>query len=215
MASVRAVVRLGHQARSAANVKLRQPLAEVIVATDDARRREHIARHVDLVGGELGVKAVRLATSAEQFAEIEVMPLLKVLGPKYGRDLDLIRGLLREGEFQLDDGHVRVGDWMLDAGEFELRTRARDGFSVLDGDGFAVALDTEITPELELEGEARDLIRQIQVMRQEAGLDVTDRIRLTHPSGPVWDEHGTWIAGETLATESVSGDAVAIERMPA
>jgi isoleucyl-tRNA synthetase len=215
MASARAVVRLGHQARSAANVKLRQPLAEVIVATDDARRREHIARHVDLVGGELGVKAVRLATSAEEFAEIDVMPLLKVLGPKYGRDLDLIRGLLREGEFQLDDGRVTVGDWKLEPGEFELRTRARDGFSVLDGDGFAVALDTEITPELELEGEARDLIRQIQVMRQEAGLDVTDRIRLTHPAGPVWDEHAAWIAGETLAAERDSGDAVAIERLPA
>jgi isoleucyl-tRNA synthetase len=209
------VVRLGHQARSAANVKLRQPLAEVIVATDDARRREHIARHVDLVGGELGVKAVRLATSAEEFAEIEVMPLLKVLGPKYGRDLDLIRGLLREGEFQLEDGRVTVGDWTLEPGEFELRTRAREGFSVLDGDGFAVALDTEITPELELEGEARDLIRQIQVMRQEAGLDVTDRIRLTHPAGPVWDEHAAWIAGETLAAERDSGDAVAIERLPA
>src|SRR5439155_14251 len=108
----------------------------------------------------LGVKAVRLATSAEEFAEVEVMPLLKLLGPKYGRDLDVIRGLLREGEFRLDDGHVTVGDWTLEPGEFELRTRARDGFAVLDGDGFAVALDTEITPELELEGEARDLIRQ-------------------------------------------------------
>ena len=183
--SVRAVVRLGREARSAASVKLRQPLAEVIVATDDPARREHAARHVDLIGAELGVKAVRLATSAEEFAEVEVMPLLKVLGPKYGRDLGMIRGLLREGEFTLDDGRVQVGDWTLEPSEFELRTRAREGFSVLDGDGFAVALDTELTPELELEGEARDLIRAVQVMRQEAGLEVTDRIRLTHPQAPV------------------------------
>ncbi len=215
MASVRAVVRLGHQARSGANVKLRQPLAEVIVATDEPGRREHVARHVALVGGELGVKAVRLATSAEEFAQIEVMPLLKVLGPRYGRDLDVIRGLLREGEFRLEDGRVSVGDWMLEPGEFELRTRAREGFAVVDGDGFAVALDTEITPELELEGEARDLIRQVQVMRQEAGLEVTDRIRLTHPPAPVWDEHGGWIAGETLALERGEGPVLAIERVPA
>jgi isoleucyl-tRNA synthetase len=212
MASVRAAVRLGHKARSAANVKLRQPLAEVIVATDDSRRREHVARHVDLVGGELGVKAVRLATSAEEFAEVEVMPLLKLLGPKYGRDLDVIRGLLREGEFRLDDGHVTVGDWTLEPGEFELRTRARDGFAVLDGDDFAVALDTEITPELELEGQARDVIRQVQVMRQDAGLEVTDRIRLVHPDDRVWGEHGAWIADETLATELVPDAALAIER---
>jgi isoleucyl-tRNA synthetase len=212
MVSVRAVVRLGREARSAASVKLRQPLAEVIVATDDPARREHAARHVDLIGAELGVKAVRLATSAEEFAEVEVMPLLKVLGPKYGRDLGMIRGLLREGEFTLDDGRVQVGDWTLEPSEFELRTRAREGFSVLDGDGFAVALDTELTPELELEGEARDLIRAVQVMRQEAGLEVTDRIRLTHPQAPVWDEHGDWIAAETLAVERVAGADVAVER---
>jgi isoleucyl-tRNA synthetase len=214
MASVRIAVRLGHKARSAANVKLRQPLSEVIVATDDVRRREHVARHVDLVGGELGVKAVRLATSAEEFAEVEVMPLLKLLGPKYGRDLNLIRGLLREGEFRLEDGRVVVGDWTLEPGEYELRTRARDGFAVLDGDGFAVALDTEITPELELEGEARDVIRQVQVMRQDAGLEVTDRIRLVHPEGPVWGEHGAWIAEETLASEVVAGDQLTVERVP-
>jgi isoleucyl-tRNA synthetase len=213
MASVRSVVRLGREARSAANVKLRQPLAEVIVATDDAARREHVARHVDVVAGELGVKAVRLATSAEEFAEVEVMPLLKVLGPKYGRDLGMIRGLLRENEFTLADGAVRVGDWTLEPGEFELRTRAREGFSVLDGDGFAVALDTDITPELALEGEARDLIRSIQEMRREAGLEVTDRIRLSHPPGPVWDQHGDWIAGETLAVERSADGTLAIERV--
>ena len=53
MASVRAVVRLGHQARSTAGVKRRQPLAEVIVATDDANRRDQVGRHVDLIAGEL------------------------------------------------------------------------------------------------------------------------------------------------------------------
>ncbi|MFL6049151.1 MAG: isoleucine--tRNA ligase [Gaiellales bacterium] len=212
MASVRAVVRLGHQARNDAGVKLRQPLAEVIVATDDATRRDHVGRHVDLIAAELGVKAVRLATSAEEFAEVEVMPLLKVLGPRYGRDLGMIRGLLREGDFSLNDGHVDVGEWRLEPGEFELRTRARDGFAVQDGDGFAVALDTDITPELELEGGARDLIRAINMMRQEAGLEVVDRIRLTHPAGAVWDAHGDWIATETLTVERQVGEVLAVER---
>jgi isoleucyl-tRNA synthetase len=212
MASVRSAVRLGHQARNDAGVKLRQPLAEVIVATDDAGRRAHVARHIDLIAAELGVKAVRLATSAEEFAEVEVMPLLKVLGPKYGRDLGMIQGLLREGDFTLDNGNVEVGEWTLQPDEFELRTRAREGFAVKDGDGFAVALDTEITPALALEGEARDLIRAIQEMRREAGLQVSDRIRLTHPPGPVWDAHGDWIAGETLAVERRVDGTIGIER---
>ena len=89
------------------------------------------------------------------------MPLLKVLGPKHGRDLAMIRGLLREGQFELARRRAsQVGDWMLEPGEFELRSRAREGFAVPDGEGFVVALDTEITPELTLEGVARDVIRR-------------------------------------------------------
>jgi isoleucyl-tRNA synthetase len=140
------------------------------------------------------------------------LPLLKVLGPKYGRDLGVIRGLLREGDFQLSDGHIEVGGFTLEPGEYELRTRARDGFSVLDGDGFALALDTEITPELELEGAARDLIRAINLMRQESGLEVSDRIVLIHPPGGVWDTHGDWIAEETLTVERRPGSELALER---
>ena len=176
----------------------------MIVATDDPARRAHVAQHVELVAAELGVKEVRLTTSAEEFAEVEVMPLLKLLGPKYGRDLAMIRSLLREGEFELRDGRVHVGDWVLEPGEFELRARAREGYAVADGDGFAVALDTEITPELRLEGVVRDVIRTIQVRRQDMGLEVTDRIRITYPASDgdvsrAFAEHGEWIARETLA----------------
>jgi isoleucyl-tRNA synthetase len=217
MRSVRAVVELGRRGRDDAGIKLRQPLREVIVATDDPARRAHVAEHIELVAAELGVKQVRMTTSAEEFAQVEVMPLLKLLGPKYGRELAVIRGLLREGEFDLSDGHVRVGDWVLEPGEFELRARAREGFAVSDGDGFAVALDTEITPELQLEGVVRDVIRRIQVMRQDAGLEVTDRIRLTYPQSDgdttrAFEQHGDWIAAETLAVSVEPGDGLAIEK---
>jgi isoleucyl-tRNA synthetase len=218
MASARAVVELGHSARNDAGVKLRQPLAEVIVATDDPQRREHVSAHADLIGAELGVKGVRLATSSEDFAEPEVMPNLKLLGPKYGRDLGVIRGMLREGEFSLTGGGtVEVGGWTLEPGEYELRTRAREGFAVADGEGFAVALDTEITPELALEGVVRDVIRQVQVMRKDAGLELTDRIRVTYPRSDgdttrAFAEHGDWISAEVLAVALEPGDGLAIAR---
>jgi isoleucyl-tRNA synthetase len=215
MESVKAVVELGRRSRDDARIKLRQPLRAVIVATDDPARRGHIAQHVELVAAELGVKEVRLTTSAEEFAQVEVMPLLKLLGPKFGRDLAVIRSLLREGEFDLRDGRVHVGDWVLEPGEFELRARAREGFAVADGDGFAVALDTEITPELRLEGVVRDVIRTIQVKRQDMGLEVTDRIRITYPSSDgdvsrAFEEHGEWIARETLAVAVEAGAELAI-----
>jgi isoleucyl-tRNA synthetase len=217
MDTVRAVVRLGFRSRDDAHIKLRQPLREVIVATDDPVRRAHIAEHVELVAAELGVKGVRLTTSAEEFAQVEVMPLLKLLGPKYGRELAVIRGLLREGEFELRDGRVHVGDWVLEPGEYELRARAREGFAVADGDGFAVALDTEITPELRLEGVVRDVIRTIQKMRQDAGFEVTDRIRITFPENDgdvsrAFAEHGEWIASETLAVAVEPGAELAVFR---
>jgi isoleucyl-tRNA synthetase len=217
MASVRAVVELGRRARDEAGIKLRQPLGEVIVATDDPARRTRVAEHVELVAAELGVKRVRLATSAEEFADVDVMPLLKVLGPRYGRDLAMIQGLLRERQFELRDGRVHVGEWVLEEGEFELRTRAREGFAVTDGEGFAVALDTEITPELHLEGVVRDLIRGLQEMRKDAGFEVTDRIRITYPANDgdvtrAFAEHGDWIAAETLAVSVEAGERLAIER---
>jgi isoleucyl-tRNA synthetase len=217
MASVRTVVALGHSARNDAGIKLRQPLAAATVATADPSRREQIGSHADLVAAELGVKEVRLTGSSEAFAEVEVMPNLRVLGPKYGRDLGMIRGLLREGEFAVRDGHVDVGDWTLEPGEFELRTRAREGFAVVDGDGFAVAIDTEITPGLRIEGVARDAIRNIQELRKQAGLEVTDRIRLTHPRddadlGAAFAAHGDWIASEVLAVAVAPGDGWAVAR---
>jgi isoleucyl-tRNA synthetase len=187
------------------------------VATADAVRRTQVLAHADLIAAELGVKRVDLTSSSEEFAEVEVMPLLKLLGPKYGRDLDIIRGLLREGEFTLDGDRVQVGDWVLERDEFELRTRAREGFAVVDGDGFAVALDTEITPELALEGTVRDVIRQVQELRKAAGLAVTDRIKLTYPraDGEVtaaFERHGEWIASETLAVALTPGPELAVQR---
>ena len=217
MTAVRSVVTLGHSARNDAGIKLRQPLRTATVITHDPGRRAAVAAHLGLVADELGVKEVQLAESSDEFAEVEVMPILKVLGPKLGRDLGVLRERLREGDFTLDDGGVDCGEWRLEPGEFELRTRAKPGFSVVDGEGFAVVLDTEITPELALEGVARDLIRTINQMRADADLQLTDRIVITYPASDgdvtrAFREHGERIAGETLAVELEPGDALAIRR---
>src|SRR5439155_17224416 len=197
--AVRAVVELGRAARAQANLKIRQPLRAVIIATDDDTRRKQVAMHLDLIKRELSVKDVQLATSAENFAQTEVVPNFKVLGPKYGKNLNALSALLRAGKFERSNGQLKAGEWVLEPEEFEMRTRAREGFAVVDGDGFAVALDTEITPELALEGRARDVIRQIQDMRKESGFELTDRTTTTF--GPdhadVFAAHGEWIKRES------------------
>jgi isoleucyl-tRNA synthetase len=214
MAAVRAVVELGRAARDNANLKVRQPLRAVIVATEDETRRRQLAMHIDLIRDELNVKDVELATSAEEFAQTEVIPNFRLLGQKYRKDVGRIQQLLKSGAFERANGEVKVGDWVLTGDEFEVRTRARAGFAVVDGGGFAVALDTELTPELELEGRARDLIREIQDMRKQAGLEMIDRIRILYPDehAATFDVHGERIKAETLAVSAEHGENLAIER---
>ncbi|MGZ4143087.1 MAG: isoleucine--tRNA ligase [Actinomycetota bacterium] len=215
METVRTVIELGRAARAQANLKIRQPLRAVIVATDDDTRRNQLGLHLDDIRSELSVKDVQLATSAEDFAQTEVIPNFRLLGPKYGKDVGSIAALLKKGTFERADGELTVGDWVLTGDEFEVRTRAREGFAVADGAGFAVALDTEITPELALEGQTRDLIRQIQDMRKQADLEMTDRIRIVYPDehAASFDAHGDWIKAETLAVEAKTGKNLAIERL--
>ena len=215
MEAVRAVVELGRAARDNANLKVRQPLRAVIVATEDDTRRRQLAMHLDLIREELNVKDVVLATSAEDFAQTEVMPNFRLLGQKYRKDVGRIQQLLKDGAFERADGEVKVGNWVLTADEVEVRTRAREGFAVVDGGGFAVALDTEITPELALEGRARDLIREIQDMRKQGGLEMTDRIRILYPEqhAATFDAHGERIKVETLALSAEQGENLAIERI--
>lgn len=214
MNDVRAVVELGRAARADANIKVRQPLRSVIVATENEAARARLAHHDELICTELNVKGVRFASSSEDFAQIEVVPNFRLLGPKVGKNVGAIQALLKQGAFERANGECKVGDWVLTGDEFEVRTRAREGFAVVDGDGFAVALDTEITPELALEARARDLIRAIQDARKQADLALTDRVRAGVPAefSDVLEAYGDRVRAETLAIEITTTDTLTVEK---
>jgi isoleucyl-tRNA synthetase len=214
MALVREVVVSGRAAREQAQIKTRQPLAALLVATDSDRLRAALEAHAELVSDELAVKEVRIVASSEDFAETEVTPNFRVCGPRYGSDLREIQRLLRQGEFTREGDRVKAGRWTLEPDEFEVRTRAREGFAVAGGDGFAVALDETITDELAREGAARDLIRSIQELRKQADLELTDRISITYPPADrdTFAALGDWIRRETLAEYAAEGDELAISR---
>lgn len=87
----------------------------------------------------------------------------------------------KSGNFQeLADGRIQVGEFVLEAGEYEIAYEPLEGVSldVMSGTGMVIAVDTVITEELELEGYARDLVRVIQDLRKEAGYEVSDRVRV-------------------------------------
>jgi isoleucyl-tRNA synthetase len=209
----RAVVGLGHSARSQAGLKLRQPLRRVVVSTADPGRRALVSRQVEEIAGELRVKEVEIAERPNAVAELRATPRLDLLGPRFGSNLPELRKLLDEGSFELADGNLRAGPFVLAPGEFTLEYAPKEGWAVSQDDGFVVGVDTRLDAELELEGRVLDLIHAVQRLRKDSGLEITDRIVLTLPEeARDLSGHEEWIKGETLAMRIEYGPVLAIEK---
>ena len=209
VADVRRVVALGHQARQAAGFKVQQPLRALVV--EGAGRAEGQAAEIR---DELRVKDVRFATVD---SELLVKPNLPVLGPKLGRELGAVREALRGGAFEaLDGGRFRVAGHLLEPDEVLVERAGKEGWAVAAEDGVTVALDTHVDEELERERRVYELIRQVNALRKESGLELSDRIALTIPErdADLLDAHADWIRAETLATslDAGAGDAPTIAK---
>jgi isoleucyl-tRNA synthetase len=207
VAEVRRVVELGRQARGDAGLKLRQPLRRLVVQGAGPAQR-----HVEEIAEELRVKEVEFGPV--EATEVRVKPNLPLLGPKLGKELGSIRAALEAGRFeQLDGGGVRVEGHDLAPEEVLVERSAREGWALAEDDSVTVAVTTELDDELRLEGRALDLIHQLNTMRKDAGLALTDRIRVTLPASDAdLLQHEDWIREEVLATE-VATDSVGEPRI--
>jgi isoleucyl-tRNA synthetase len=206
IAAVRRVVELGRQARSASQLKLRQPLRRLVVAgAADAARG-----HADEIAEELRVKEVEFGDV--EASELRVKPNLPVLGPKLGAALRDVRERLQRGEFEeLDDGRFQVDGHVLEADEVLVERIGLEGWAVASEDGVTVALDTALDDDLRLEGRLFDRIHEVNVLRKESGLEVTDRIRLWVPDEELLGTYADRLAAETLAV-AVEPGALRIEK---
>jgi isoleucyl-tRNA synthetase len=199
VADVRRVVALGHKARQSAGLKVRQPLRTMFFEGAPLA-----AGHVDEIAEELRVKEVR--PEAFPDARFRMKPNLPVLGPRLGKALPEIQRALANHEIEeIGEGRFRVGNHELTSEEliFEgLEPIGEGSWAFALEDGTRVALDTALDPELELEALVLDLIHQINSMRKEQGLELTDRIRITLPEAQRHLlQHEDWIKEETLAVE--------------
>jgi isoleucyl-tRNA synthetase len=204
VADVRRVVGLGHQARAASRLKLRQPLRRLVV--EGAPRAES---HADELRDELRVKEITFGPV--DATELHVKPHLPALGPRLGKDLVAVRAALAAGQFeQLAGGGVRVLGHELGPDEVLVERSGKEGWAVASGEGVTVALDTALDPDLELEGRVYDLIHTLNSMRKEQGLEITDRIavRLPEADADLVERHAEWIKAEVLAV-SLETDGVA------
>jgi isoleucyl-tRNA synthetase len=198
---VRRIVELGRQARGDAGVKLRQPLRRLVVQGAGPAQR-----HAAEIAEELRVKEVEFAPV--EAVEVRVKPNLPVLGPKLGKELGAVRSALEAGEFeQLEGGGVRVNGHELGADEVLVERRGRAGWALAADDALTIAVTTELDDELRTLGRVYERIHQVNAMRKDAGLELTDRIRLRLPSvDEDLVEHVDWIKEEVLATELVFAD---------
>ncbi|HRN28304.1 MAG TPA: class I tRNA ligase family protein, partial [Terrimesophilobacter sp.] len=207
MDRVREIASAGLALRKAKNLRVRLPLATLTVVGGGAG----LEPFVGILSDELNVKAVELVDLTEDsLSDFGITRRLVVnaraLGPRLGKEVQRVIRAAKDGFWTQQGDTVEVDGVTLTGGEFELVLESRDehgAVSFLSGGGF-VLLDTETTPELEAEGLARDIVRVVQQARKDAGLDVSDRIRLRIAGDEAvvtaTDAHRDLIAAETLAT---------------
>ena len=210
MDRVREVASAGLGLRKAKSLRVRLPLAKVTVVASEPGA---LAAYAAILEDELNVKSVVFeqfvpsslgAHGIEQVLTVNA----RALGPRLGKRVQEIIGAAKAGNWvSTGSSTVEVGGEPLLEGEFTLVPTVANASSAVAflADGSFVILDTELTPELEAEGLARDVIRVVQDTRKAAGLEVSDRIELSVFGEDEADvaaitAHIDAIAAETLAT---------------
>jgi isoleucyl-tRNA synthetase len=217
MASVRTLATLGRAAREQAGINVRQPLSRMVCVAPRVSEQS-LAPLLSILASELNVKRVEVATSADALVTLEAKPNYRALGKKFGKQTPLAA----EAVLRFTSDHLRAfeqgeelvvtvdGDaHVITAGELDIVRRASGALVVQEEHGFFAAIDPAITPALKEEGVARELISRVQRMRKDAGLAVSDRIRIVIGGDSSVLEaattHREWIASEVLATNVAIG----------
>ena len=207
MDRVRQVCSSALSLRTTNKLRVRLPLARLLVAAKDIER---FAAFTDIIRDEVNVKEVELTSDVAAHGRFEVAVNARVAGPRLGKDVQKVIKAVKAGEWSTTpEGRVVAAGIELLSGEYERRLVPRDPGAAIElpSSSGLVLLDTTVTPELMAEGIARDVVRVVQQSRRDAGLNVSDRIRLTvyapESVAAAARAHERFIAGETLA-ESVA-----------
>jgi isoleucyl-tRNA synthetase len=198
-------------------IKVRQPLAEIIIQPANDFERHAVQRFAEQISEELNLKKVSPHDPAHgHLLKYEISPNLKALGPKFGEQVKLIRTALAgfdanslvaklqvEGSIELD---LVGGMVVLNESDILIKAKAPDGWTGLIDHGTQLLLDIRISEELVREGMAREVVRHVQELRKKSGLEMEDRIALHFATESpelvrAVEAHSSYISAETLVVE--------------
>lgn len=203
---IRQIVTLGHAVRDKANIKVRQPLAEVQIGLPANINPDMVLAQQEVITEELNVKKLTILKDPGKFVQFNVVPKAKILGPKYGKAVQDIIVQAKNGKFEiLENGSVKIGEHVLSSEEVEVGYVALKGYDVASHSGISVILDTTLTESLKQEGITRDIIRALQELRKEAGYYVDNRIYIYVES------HGEIAQAVTAFADYICRETLAIE----
>lgn len=168
-------------------LKVRQPLAKIMVPVLNPHFKEQFEAVSNIILAEVNVKEVEFLTDTAGVIKKKIKPNFKALGPKYGKMMKQIAGVVNQldqdaisafegtGEYELTVGDEKI---MLSLDDVEIQTEDIPGWTVATEGQMTIALDINLTDELKQEGIAREFINKIQNLRKESDFEVTDRINL-------------------------------------
>jgi isoleucyl-tRNA synthetase len=171
--------------RKKVNIKVRQPLQKVLIPVLSGEMKQHLQQVQDIIKSEVNVKEVEYLSDTDGFISKKIKPNFVALGKKLGAKMKAVStGLAqfeqhdiaqfeKEGKYSLLIDNEPV---ILQINEVEISSEDIPGWTVANKGSLTVALDINITPELEQEGNAREFVNRIQKIRKDSNFDLTDRI---------------------------------------
>ena len=200
--------------RKKVNIRVRQPLQKLLIPISSDQMMQQLKKVEDLILAEVNVKEIQYLPADNDFIKKRVKPNFVILGKKLGAkmkaaaamitalDQQSIRKLEQEGSLSilLEGESVEI---LKD--EVEIQSEDVAGWMVASRNAFTVALDVSVTPALENEGNARELVNRIQKIRKDQNLELTDRINVEIQSDPELDysftDFNAYICAEILADQ--------------
>ncbi|MEO0095568.1 MAG: isoleucine--tRNA ligase [candidate division WOR-3 bacterium] len=215
VARVRKIVSMGRSARNKVNIKVRQPLKEILINLPK-EEKPFDESTVNTILEELNIKKMQFVPNTEELYTYSLSPKFDHLGPKYGAlskkvaewikslNKNQIKEFIQTGSLKnsFDDRLVEITKE-----DVEIKRQEPPDWVIVEEDKYMVAINTIITTELEAEGLVRELIHKIQLMRKEADFNLTDRIKIYYQCSDklknAINKNLDYLKSETLALEVI------------